>query len=137
MHFYEFTGCGGQIVLPPKYLTHAYESVRAGGGVCIADEVQTGFARSGTHFWAFQAYGVVPDIVTIGKPMGNGFPIAAVICRREIADSFAHTGIEYFNTYGGNSLACALAEGVLDTIHKEGLQVCMYVIYVMLFMKCM
>lgn len=115
-------GCGGQIILPDGYLRRCYEVVRAGGGVCIADEVQTGFARAGSSFWAFQEHGVVPDIVTLGKPMGNGYPVAAVVCRRELADSFARTGIEYFNTYGGNSVACAIAEAVLDTIITEDLQ---------------
>ena len=115
-------GCGGQIILPDGYLRRCYESVRAAGGVCIADEVQTGFARAGSSFWAFQEHGVVPDIVTLGKPMGNGYPVAAVVCRRELADSFASTGIEYFNTYGGNSVACAIAEAVLDTIIEEDLQ---------------
>ena len=115
-------GCGGQIILPDGYLRRCYDVVRAGGGVCIADEVQTGFARAGSSFWAFQEHGVVPDIVTLGKPMGNGYPVAAVVCRRELADSFARTGIEYFNTYGGNSVACAIAEAVLDTIITEDLQ---------------
>eukprot|EP01039_Chlorochromonas_danica_P006936 gene6936-7675_t len=115
-------GCGGQVVPPPTYLKRCYEAVRKQGGVCIADEVQTGFARTGTHFWMFERHGVVPDIVTVGKPMGNGYPVAAVICRREVAESFASSGIEYFNTYGGNSVACAIAEAVLDTIHEENLQ---------------
>lgn len=115
-------GCAGQIVLPPEYLQRCYEAVRWCGGVCIADEVQTGFARSGEHFWAFQAYGVVPDIVTIGKPMGNGYPVAAVICRREIAESFGKSGMEYFSTYAGNSVACSVAEAVLDVIEEENLQ---------------
>jgi len=115
-------GCGGQIVPPPGYLKRCYEAVRKTGGVCIADEVQTGFGRAGTHFWMFQEHGVVPDIVTMGKPMGNGYPVAAVVCRREVAESFAATGIEYFNTYGGNSVACSIAEAVLDTIVDENLQ---------------
>jgi len=115
-------GCGGQIVPPPSYLQRCYAIVRSVGGVCIADEVQTGFGRTGTHFWMFQKHEVIPDIVTVGKPMGNGYPVAAVICKREVAESFASTGIEYFNTYGGNSVACAISEAVLDTIHKEKLQ---------------
>lgn len=115
-------GCGGQIVPPPGYLKNVYEAVRKQGGVVIADEVQTGFARAGTHFWMFQAHDVVPDIVTCGKPMGNGYPVAAVICRREVAESFARSGIEYFNTYGGNSVACAIADAVYDTIQNEKLQ---------------
>ncbi len=115
-------GCGGQVEPPPGYLRLCYEAVRKNGGVCIADEVQTGFGRAGTHFWMFQKHGVVPDIVTFGKPMGNGYPVAGVVCRREVAESFAKTGIEYFNTYGGNSVACAIAEAVLDTIINENLQ---------------
>lgn len=115
-------GCGGQVVPPPGYLQKCYDAVRAKGGVCIADEVQTGFARSGTHFWMFQKHGVVPDIVVVGKPMGNGYPVAAVVCRRAVAESFASSGIEYFNTYGGNSVACSIAEAVLDTIISEKLQ---------------
>lgn len=115
-------GCGGQVVPPPGYLKNVYEVVRQYGGVCIADEVQTGFARNGNHFWEFQSHGVVPDIVTCGKPMGNGYPVAAVICRREFAESFASTGIEYFNTFGGNSVACSIAEAVIDTIKRDNLQ---------------
>ncbi len=114
-------GCGGQVILPPSYLEMCYDVVRSHGGVCIADEVQTGFARSGTHFWYFQTYNVIPDIVTVGKPMGNGYPVAAVICRREIADSFASSGIEYFNTYAGNSVACSISEAVFDVIVKNNL----------------
>src|SRR5207244_11115669 len=86
---------GGQIVLPPGYLSAAYAIVRAAGGVCIADEVQTGLGRIGTHFWAFEAQGVVPDIVVMGKPLGNGHPLAAVVVWREIAESFDN-GMEYF-----------------------------------------
>src|SRR5262249_35714022 len=80
---------GGQIVFPRGYLTEAYGVCRAAGAVCIADEVQVGFGRLGTHFWGFETQGVVPDVVVLGKPIGNGFPLAAVITTREIADSFS------------------------------------------------
>jgi len=113
--------CGGQIVLPPGFLREAYRSVRAAGGVCIADEVQVGFGRTGSAFWAFETQGVVPDIVTMGKPIGNGFPLAAVVTTREIAGAFAD-GMEYFNTYGGNPVACAAGLAVLDVLESEGLQ---------------
>ena len=114
-------GCGGQIVLPEHYLKEAYAHVRKAGGICIADEVQVGFGRVGSHMWAFETQGVVPDIVTLGKPMGNGHPIAAVITTQEIADSFAN-GMEYFNTYGGNPVSCAAGLAVLNVIEKEELQ---------------
>src|SRR5690606_34874995 len=94
-------GCGGQIVFPDAYMAEAFRHVRAAGGICIADEVQTGFGRVGTHFWGFQTQGVVPDIVTMGKPAGNGHPLAVVATTPEIADRFAN-GMEYFNTFGGN-----------------------------------
>lgn len=113
--------CGGQIVLPPGYLREAYRSVRAASGLCIADEVQVGFGRAGSAFWAFETQGVVPDIVTLGKPIGNGFPLAAVVTTRAVADAFAD-GMEYFNTYGGNPVACAAGLAVLDVIESEGLQ---------------
>ncbi len=114
-------GCGGQIVLPEGTLALAFDHVRAAGGVCIADEVQVGFGRVGTHFWGFETQGVVPDIVTMGKPMGNGHPLAAVVTTREIADAFAN-GMEYFNTFGGNPVSCAVGSAVLDVIEGEGLQ---------------
>jgi len=114
-------GCGGQIVLPDGYLQAAYQHVRAAGGVCIADEVQVGFGRVGTHFWGFETQGVIPDIVTLGKPIGNGHPLAAVITTPEIAASFDN-GMEYFNTFGGNPVACAIGMSVLDVIEEEGLQ---------------
>jgi len=114
-------GCGGQIVLPDGYMAAAFEHVRGAGGVCIADEVQVGFGRAGTHFWAFETQGVVPDIVTLGKPMGNGHPLGAVITTPEIAESF-NTGMEYFNTFGGNPVSCAIGLTVLDVIREEGLQ---------------
>ncbi|MGD8456866.1 MAG: aminotransferase class III-fold pyridoxal phosphate-dependent enzyme [Anaerolineales bacterium] len=114
-------GVGGQVVLPEGYLQAAYEYVRDIGGVCIADEVQVGFGRVGTHFWGFETQGVAPDIVTLGKPMGNGHPLAAVVTTREIAASFDN-GMEYFNTFGGNPVSCVVGLAVLDVIEEEGLQ---------------
>jgi 4-aminobutyrate aminotransferase-like enzyme/Ser/Thr protein kinase RdoA (MazF antagonist) len=114
-------GCGGQIVLPDGYLKEAYRHVRNAGGVCIADEVQVGFGRVGTHFWGFETQDVVPDIVTMGKPMGNGHPLAAVVTTPEIAASF-NNGMEYFNTFGGNPVSCAIGLAVLDVIADEQLQ---------------
>ena len=114
-------GCGGQIVLPQGFLREAWRRVRDAGAVCIADEVQVGFGRVGTHFWGFETQGVVPDIVTLGKPIGNGHPLAAVITTREIADSFDN-GMEYFNTFGGNPVSCAIGLAVLDVIRDERLQ---------------
>lgn len=111
----------GQIVLPRDYLKEAYRSVRAAGGVCIADEVQTGYGRIGTHFWAFEHYNVVPDIVALGKPIGNGHPIGAVITTREIADSF-NNGMEFFSTFGGNTVSCAIGLAVLQVVQEEQLQ---------------
>ncbi len=113
--------CGGQIVLPAGYLAAAYRAVRDAGGLCIADEVQVGFGRVGTHFWGFETQGVVPDIVTMGKPIGNGFPLAAVVTTPEISAAFAG-GMEYFNTYGGNPVACAAGLAVLDVMRDEKLQ---------------
>jgi 4-aminobutyrate aminotransferase-like enzyme len=112
---------GGQLILPPGYLAGIYGAVRSAGGVCIADEVQTGLGRMGTHFWAFEAHGVVPDIVVAGKPLGNGHPMAAVITTRAIADSF-DTGMEFFSTFGGNNVSCAIGLAVLDVLRDEGLQ---------------
>ena len=114
-------GCGGQIVLPDNYLPEAFRAVRQAGGLCIVDEVQVGFGRVGSHFWAFETQGVIPDIVTLGKPMGNGHPLAAVITTPEIADAFAN-GMEYFNTFGGNPVSCAIGMAVLDVIAEENLQ---------------
>ncbi|MGQ3072955.1 MAG: aminotransferase class III-fold pyridoxal phosphate-dependent enzyme [Ferrovibrionaceae bacterium] len=112
---------GGQIMLPPGYLDAAYRSVRAAGGVVIADEVQVGFGRLGCHMWGFEQQGVVPDIVTLGKPIGNGHPLSAVVTTRAIADSFAN-GMEYFNTFGGNAVSCAVGLKVLDIIERDGLR---------------
>lgn len=111
----------GQIILPKNYLQEAFRYVREAGGVCIVDEVQVGFGRVGTHFWGFQTQNVVPDIVTMGKPMGNGHPLAAVVTTPEIANSF-NTGMEWFNTFGGNPVSCAVGLAVLDVIEKEKLQ---------------
>ena len=114
-------GVAGQIIMPDDYLTNVYQEVRAVGGVCIADEVQVGFGRVGTHMWAFETQNVVPDIVTLGKPIGNGHPLAAVITTQAIADAFV-TGMEYFNTFGGNPVSCAIGSAVLDVIKQENLQ---------------
>ena len=112
---------GGQIVFPPGYLAEVYGHVRAASAVCIADEVQVGFGRLGTHFWGFETQGVVPDIVVLGKPIGNAFPLAAVITTPEIANSF-NNGMEFFSTFGGNPVACAAGLAVLDVLEKENLQ---------------
>ncbi|WP_420627602.1 aminotransferase class III-fold pyridoxal phosphate-dependent enzyme [Candidatus Leptofilum sp.] len=114
-------GCGGQIVLPDGYFQALFPIIRAVGGVCIADEVQVGFGRVGSHMWAFETQGVVPDIVTMGKPIGNGHPLAAVVTTPEIAESFAN-GMEYFNTFGGNPVSCAIGTAVLDVLTREKLQ---------------
>jgi 4-aminobutyrate aminotransferase-like enzyme len=111
----------GQIVLPEGYLAKVYDAVRGAGGVCIADEVQTGYGRIGTHFYAFEKYGVVPDIVVLGKPIGNGHPIGAVITTRAIADSFDN-GMEFFSTFGGNNVSCAIGLKVLEVVQEENLQ---------------
>ncbi len=111
----------GQIVFPPGYLAEVYRHVRAAGGVCIADEVQVGFGRLGTHFWGFETQGAVPDIVVLGKPIGNGFPLAAVVTTPKIAASFDN-GMEFFSTFGGNPVACAAGLAVLDVLEEEHLQ---------------
>jgi len=113
--------CGGQIELPEGFLTKAYKAIRKVGGLCISDEVQTGCGRMGKTFWGFQLHNVVPDIVTIGKPLGNGHPVAAVACTQEVANAFAN-GMEYFNTFGGNPVSCAIAAQVLRTVKCEKLQ---------------
>ncbi len=109
------------IELPEDYLKLAYEAVRNAGGICIADEVQTGCGRVGSKFWGFQLYDVISDIVTIGKPIGNGHPLAAVVCTQKVADAFAN-GMEYFNTFGGNPVSCAIGREVLSVIKDENLQ---------------
>ena len=111
----------GQIVLPPGYLNEVYNAVRTAGGICIADEVQTGYGRVGTNFWGFESYGVIPDIVVLGKPIGNGHPIGAVITTAEIAESFDN-GMEFFSTFGGNPVSCAIGLAVLDEVFENDLQ---------------
>ena len=114
-------GCGGQIVPPPGYLQTAYAHARKHGALCIADEVQVGFGRMGSHFWSFASQDVVPDVVVLGKPIGNGHPMAAVVTTREIAERFAN-GMEFFSTFGGNPVSCAIGMAVLDVVADEGLQ---------------
>jgi 4-aminobutyrate aminotransferase-like enzyme/Ser/Thr protein kinase RdoA (MazF antagonist)/murein DD-endopeptidase MepM/ murein hydrolase activator NlpD len=113
--------CGGQIELPDNFLPKAYEMIRKAGGLCISDEVQVGCGRLGKTFWGFELYQVIPDIITIGKPLGNGHPLAAVACTQEVAEKFAN-GMEYFNTFGGNPVSCAIGTEVLRIIKRENLQ---------------
>lgn len=112
---------GGQIILPDGYLAEVYRTVRKAGGICIADEVQTAYGRIGTHFWGFEKYDVIPDIVVVGKPIGNGHPIGAVVTTREIADAF-NNGMEFFSTFGGNNVSCAIGSEVIDVVVEERLQ---------------
>ena len=114
-------GVGGQIPLPPNYLKDVYQHVRNAGGVCIADEVQVGFARVGDAFWGFELQNAIPDIVVMGKPIGNGHPLAAVVVTNEIANAF-NNGMEYFNTFGGNPVSMAAGLAVLDVIEQEQMQ---------------
>ena len=113
-------GVGGAVVMPEHYLRHTYEHVRAAGGLCIADEVQSGFGRTGTHFWGFETQGVIPDIVTMAKGIGNGCPLAAVVTTPAIAKSIANR--IHFNTFGGNPVSCAQGRAVLRVIEQEKLQ---------------
>ncbi|RPI66664.1 MAG: aminotransferase class III-fold pyridoxal phosphate-dependent enzyme, partial [Geobacteraceae bacterium] len=112
---------GGQIVFPAGYLAEVYRYVRSAGGLCIADEVQTGFGRVGSHMWGFEMQNVTPDIVVMGKPIGNGHPLAAVVTRPDIADAF-NNGMEYFNTFGGNPVSCAVGLAVIDALEQDHLQ---------------
>lgn len=118
-----FQSCGGQIIYPKNYLRNVYKYLHSKGILCLADEVQCGFHRSGTHMWAFQTYGedIVPDFLTIGKSMGNGHPVACSVMRTELSDKFGEGALQYFNTYGGNPVSVAVANAVLDVIEKEKL----------------
>ncbi|MEW6670562.1 MAG: aminotransferase class III-fold pyridoxal phosphate-dependent enzyme [Thermodesulfobacteriota bacterium] len=113
-------GVGGTVVYPEGYLKRAYDHVRTAGGVCIADEVQTGFGRTGTKYWGFENHGVIPDIVTMAKGIGNGAPLAAVVTTPEIAQSM--TSRIHFNTFGGNPVSCAMGKAVLEVIDREKIQ---------------
>jgi len=113
-------GVGGCVVFPDNYLKHAYENARAAGCVCIADEVQAGFGRTGTHYWGFETQGVIPDIVTMAKGIGNGCPLGAVVTTPKIAAALAQR--THFNTFGGNPVVCAQGSAVLDVIDREKLQ---------------
>ncbi len=114
-------GCGGQVPLAKGYLKKVYPEIRARGGICISDEVQVGFGRLGDYFWGFEMHDVVPDMVVLGKPMGNGHPIAAVVTTDAIAASFEN-GLEFFSSFGGNPVSCAIGLAVLEVIEEEGLQ---------------
>ena len=114
-------GCGGQVMLSEVYLKTIYSKVREKNGVCIADEVQTGFGRVGSDFWAYELYDVVPDIVVLGKPMGNGHPIGAVVTTDKIATAFEN-GMEFFSSFGGNPVSCEIGKAVLNVIEDESLQ---------------
>jgi alanine-glyoxylate transaminase/(R)-3-amino-2-methylpropionate-pyruvate transaminase len=113
-------GYGGVIPLPSGYLQGAFERVRAARGMCIVDEVQTGFGRTGSHFWGFETQGVTPDVVVMGKGIGNGYPLAAVVAKRQIAEAMSKK--KFFNTYGSNPVACAAGRAVLRVIEEDGLQ---------------
>ncbi|MGA1530471.1 MAG: aspartate aminotransferase family protein [Kiritimatiellia bacterium] len=113
-------GVGGVVVFPDGYLQHAYQTVRDAGGICIADEVQAGFGRTGEKYWGFETQGVVPDIVTMAKSIGNGAPLAAVVTTHEIAKTLAQR--IHFNTFGGNPVSCAIGRKVLEIIDREGYQ---------------
>lgn len=114
-------GSAGQVIPPAGYLAAAYARARDAGAVVIADEVQVGLGRVGSHWWGFEVDGAVPDIVTMGKPLGNGHPLGAVATTRAIADAFAN-GMEYFNTFGGNPVSAAIGLAVLDVMEAEGLR---------------
>lgn len=114
------SGCGGQVDPATGYLAAAYDHARSAGAVCIADEVQGGFGRVDEHWWAFEARGVVPDIVALGKPIGNGHPMGAVVTTPAVARRFRN-GMEYFNTCGGNPVSSTVGMAVLDVMHDERL----------------
>jgi len=113
-------GVGGAVVYPVDYLKNAFAHVRQAGGVCISDEVQTGFGRTGSHYWGFETQGVIPDIVTMAKGIGNGLPLAAVVTTPAIAQTLMQR--IHFNTFGGNPVSCAAGKAVLEVIDREKCQ---------------
>ncbi|MGB5818034.1 MAG: aminotransferase class III-fold pyridoxal phosphate-dependent enzyme [Saonia sp.] len=115
-------GCGGQVPLAKGYLEQIYPKIREEGGICISDEVQVGFGRLGDYFWGYEMHKIVPDIVILGKPIGNGHPIGAVVTTSEIAENF-NNGLEFFSSFGGNPVSCSIGKAVLDIIEEENLQV--------------
>ena len=115
-----FPSVGGQIIPPKGYLPKVYDRIRGAGGVCIADEVQTGLGRLGAYYFGFEQQGAVPDVVVLGKPIGNGHPLGVVVTTRQIADAFAQ-GPEFFSTFGGSTLSCRIGTEVLDIVDEEGL----------------
>jgi alanine-glyoxylate transaminase/(R)-3-amino-2-methylpropionate-pyruvate transaminase len=113
-------GLGGVVVYPEGFFAQAFKHIREAGGLCIADEVQSGFGRTGTHYWGFETQGVTPDIVTMAKGIGNGAPLAAVVTTPEIAQTLARR--IHFNTFGGNPVSCAIGKAVLEVIDRENTQ---------------
>ena len=114
-------GCGGQIIIPSSFMRETFKIVKEAGGLFIVDEVQIGFGRLGSHFWGFEMSGIIPDIITLGKSIGNGHPLSVVITKKNIAKAF-NNGMEYFNSFGGNPVSCEVGQAVLDIIKQEELQ---------------
>ena len=113
--------CGGQIELPKTFLKKCQNLFKKNNILLICDEVQTGFGRVGEKYWGFELYDVIPDLVTLGKPMGNGHPIGAVVCTKEISDKF-NNGIEFFSSFGGNPVSCKISNEVINEVESEKLQ---------------
>ena len=119
--FEPILGCGGQIIPPNGFLSRSFKMVRDNNGVCIADEVQVGFGRMGESFWGFETQDIIPDIVTLGKSIGNGHPLSVVVTSEDLSNEF-NNGMEYFNSFGGNPVSCAIGHAVLKVIEEEELQ---------------
>ena len=119
--FESIMGCGGQLIHPKGFLKESIKKIKDAGGIIIADEVQIGFGRIGESFWGFESEDLIPDIVTMGKSMGNGHPLSALVTTRDISEQF-NNGMEYFNSFGGNPVSCAIGHSVLNIIENEELQ---------------